>query len=60
MEKGPFEFDGVNTIQSDDFSHDVRITFNGDMLPGDYERYGKWLVGVLNAAVTSNSGDVKQ
>lgn len=50
MEVGPFVFDGTHTIQSDDFKHDVMITFNGDMLPGDYERYGEWLTSVLNAA----------
>jgi hypothetical protein len=50
MERGMFVFDGVHTIQSDDFSHDVSITFNGDMLPDHYERYGEWLTKILNAA----------
>lgn len=55
MEVGPFVFDGTNSLQSDDFAHDVRITFNGDMLPGDYERYGEWLTKVLNAATACTS-----
>ncbi len=53
MDVGPFVFDGSNTIQSDDFSHDVTITFSGDMLSGDYEQYGEWLTAVLNAATQS-------
>jgi|HubBroStandDraft_1064217.scaffolds.fasta_scaffold95352_3 hypothetical protein len=57
MELGPFMFDGRNEIQSDDFKHDVRIKFNGDMLPGDYERYGEWLTAVLNAAVTAPTSE---
>jgi hypothetical protein len=52
MDVGPFVFDGVNTICSDDFNHDVFIRFNGDMLPGHYEKYGEWLTRVLNAAVS--------
>lgn len=57
IELGPFVFDGVNSIQSDDFKHDVRIEINGDMLPGHYEAYGEWLTAVLNAAVTSQTSD---
>lgn len=52
MDVGPFVFSGTNCIDSDDFDHDVQIKFTGDMLPGDYERYGEWLTRVLNAAVT--------
>lgn len=51
IELGPFVFDGVNSIQSDDFKHDVTINFNGDMLPGHYQAYGEWITSVLNAAV---------